>query len=317
MILSPLKSALAGGCIWLITVAWLHPSPMHLQWAAALLLLAPLALVAPGLAVALQYGEAPAQLQRWAVALQLPSALLLLAAFAVSPGWLAAVLSLPWLAVTAMIALSGALRLLKRGGGPVAEMCLDAGLIYLAVGGMWVMLSRFGARPLNFDPVIVLLTAIHFHYAGFVLPLMTGLAARHTKSALSRAAACGVIAGVPLTALGITTTQLGFGHLFESLAAVLTAAAGMLTAWLHFRLARQSEYSRLARVLWSVAACSLVFGMMLAVCYGLRFYIPAAWPDIAWMRALHGSANALGTGLCGLFAWSAAQEQRGRQAEGA
>jgi outer membrane biosynthesis protein TonB len=44
-------------------------------------------------------------------------------------------------------------------------------------------------RPLDFDPVIVLLTAVHFHYAGFLLPLCTALAAREVGGR-GAAAAC-------------------------------------------------------------------------------------------------------------------------------
>jgi hypothetical protein len=50
----------------------------------------------------------------------------------------------------------------------------------------------------------VLLTAIHFHYAGFALPLLTGLAGRALGGRIARIASLGVIAGVPLVAFGIT-----------------------------------------------------------------------------------------------------------------
>src|SRR3990170_3929977 len=42
---------------------------------------------------------------------------------------------------------------------------------YLLVGTSWLVLSRFGARPLGFSAEIVELTAVHFHYAGFVAPM--------------------------------------------------------------------------------------------------------------------------------------------------
>jgi hypothetical protein len=123
--------------------------------------------------------------------------------------------------------------------------------------------DRFGFRPLDFDPVIVLLTAIHFHYAGFALPLVTGLAARRLDSGTARLAAAGVIAGVPLVAIGITSTQLKAGPLIESLAAWVLAAAGILTASLHLRLAF-GPGRPLVRFLWAVAAVSLVGSMVLA-----------------------------------------------------
>lgn len=54
-----------------------------------------------------------------------------------------------------------------------------------------------------------------------------------------------------------------------------------------------------------VAGVSLFFGMLLAGLYATRaFALPLPWLDIAWMRALHGTANALGFGLCGTLAWT-------------
>lgn len=46
---------------------------------------------------------------------------------------------------------------------------------------------------------------------------------------------------------------------------------------------------------------------MLAAIYGSRFYVPMPWLDIPWMRAVHGTANALGFGLAGLLAWAMAR----------
>lgn len=42
-----------------------------------------------------------------------------------------------------------------------------------------------GYRPLDFAAVIVVLTAVHFHYAGFLLPIFTGLAVRRLPGTMS------------------------------------------------------------------------------------------------------------------------------------
>jgi hypothetical protein len=41
--------------------------------------------------------------------------------------------------------------------------------------------GRLGVRPLNCETIMVLLTAVHVHYAGFVSPLLTGLAGRDIR----------------------------------------------------------------------------------------------------------------------------------------
>lgn len=172
------------------------------------------------------------------------------------------------------------------------------------VGAAWAVSDRLGFRPLDFPTVIVLLTAVHFHYAGFVLPVVTGLAAARTGGPAATLASLGVVAGVPLVAVGITATQLGFGPWIEALAAWTVAAAGALVAWLHLRLATRPRYPPLARVLWTVAAVSLLASMGLAALYGSRFHLSQVrWLDIAWMQALHGAANAFGFALAALLGW--------------
>lgn len=176
---------------------------------------------------------------------------------------------------------------------------------------MWTLLSRFGVRPLAFSPDIVFLTAIHFHYAGFILPMLTGLAARAISGVMARLATIGVIAGVPLVAIGITATQLGFGLRLESLAATLTALAGLLTAGLQLRLSTRSGPPLPARVLWASSACALAVGMTLAALYGLRAYWHFPWLSIPWMQAVHGSVNALGFSLMGTVSWHLARRKNG------
>src|SRR5262249_12079243 len=133
------------------------------------------------------------------------------------------------------------------------------------------------------------------------------VAGRTLGGATSRAAAVGVITGVPLVAAGITATQLGLGSFLECVAACWTALAGLLTAWLHLRLAAQPGRHQAVRGGWAVAAVSLAGSMVLAAAYGCRAYAPVAWLDLPWMRALHGTANALGFALVGILAWHAAQ----------
>ena len=103
-----------------------------------------------------------------------PAAYFVAASMLLPPGDLAALLTLPWLAFTALVALSGLTRLLAHRFSSAAEICLAAGLLYLPVGGIWLTLSRYGASPLGFGDTIVLLTAVHFHYAGYAVPVLAG-----------------------------------------------------------------------------------------------------------------------------------------------
>jgi YndJ-like protein len=299
-------STYLGAAVWLLLVLPRRPSPFETGWAVLLLLLGALVIVPLGLRLVTDLQETAVVLWRLATIVQFPAALLLVASFGRPPGTLAAVLALPWLATTALIALIGLLRAWNRGWRPVEELCFDAGLIYLVVGGGWTVLSRFGYRPLGFEDVIVLLTGIHFHYAGFALPIMTGLAGRLLRTGPSRLAAAGVIVGVPLVALGITARQLAWGSGIEVVSTWVMSIAGLLTSSLLLRLALRGEEPTAARILWAVAAVSLAFGMVLSLLYGSRSLYSIAALDIPWMRAFHGTANALGTGLVGLLGWNLA-----------
>jgi hypothetical protein len=299
----------AGAGLWLVLALWRHPSPRDPEWGALLLLFAALVLVPLGLRLA-----EPTRLSRLALLLQLPAALLLAASTALPEGPTAALLAAPWLATTALVSFDGLLRAWRRRFRPLDALCRDAAFLFLAVGGGWTVLSRAGARPLDFDPAVVLLTAIHFHYAGFVLPLLAGLAARDTAGWAGRAACAGVVAGVPLVAAGITAAQLGFGALLECAAALLTAAAGVLAAGLHLGLAARKDRPAAARALWNLAALSLLAGMALAALYGVRSILPVSPVDIPFMRATHGTLNAIGFALGGLLGWTAATPPRSRNA---
>jgi YndJ-like protein len=166
------------------------------------------------------------------------------------------------------------------------------------LGSGWALLDRLSLRPLDFEPAIVLLTAIHFHYAGFVLPLLTGILLQDEKGMLARVAGVGVLVGIPLVAIGITTTQLQWGTPLEVLSAWVLGGAGLIVACLLLRQGLRSGPT--VRVLWLIAGVSLAGSMVLAILYGSRPFVGAAWLDIRTMRAIHGTANALGFALCGL-----------------
>lgn len=295
-------SAIVGAIAWLAFISSRQPSPFDLGWSHALLLLAPLILVPLALRC-LYWRYAGSFVWKTARMLKLPAALLLMWSFLTPQGSLAAMLSLPWLATTGMLAVIGVRGAWQRRRGPVADLCLDIAPIYLAVGAFWTMLDRWGQRPLDFESVIVLLTGIHFHYAGFVLTALAASAIRMLPGRWPAVAGLGAIIAVPLTAVGITASQLGRGPLLETLAAWFMAASGLLIGGLYCRLGLRRDTPAAARIAFIVAGLSLLAGMVLAGLYGSRFFLSVPWLDIPWMRALHGSLNAFGFSLAGIVGW--------------
>jgi hypothetical protein len=286
-------------------------------WAHALLLFSALVLVPLALELFRDATEAatPARWLSWIERGQLPAALLLLVACALAPGGLAAAAALPWGVLTALMAATGFWRV--RHGGlrrDLDGLCRDAALMFAVIGGAWTLLDRMGARPLGFDPMIVTLTAVHFHFAGLLLPLFAGLVQRELFFwRLAARAAVGVVLGVPAVAVGITVTQLGGGPSVEAAAGCGLALAGMAVGTLHVRLAMDGKQSFATRALLVIAGASLFIAMVLAALYAMRAFVaPFPWLGMPQMRLLHGTINALGFGLCGVLAW----RRMNRHAEG-
>ena len=289
-----LGSAGAGAVAWLAGVAALRP-----ELAVVLLLLAPLVVVPLGLRL-LAEGTVVWRVLGW---VQWPAALALLGAFAAPQGGGAALWALPWFAVTGLVALVGLARLRDRGRRSAPELTLSFAMLYLAVGGGWLVLSRWGQRPLEFAPIIVLLTAVHFHYAGFALPLLAGLAGRALGGVSARLAAFGTVVGVPLVAAGITLTPILNTSLPELLAASFLVLASVPVVLLHVRLGVRAEHQT-AGMLLVLSGLALAVSMPLAAAYALGSYLGTPWLDIPMMVRFHGLTNAVGFALLGIAGWN-------------
>jgi hypothetical protein len=226
------------------------------------------------------------------------------ASFFLRQGRPAALLAALWLIVTALIALFGLWRLLFRGVLNANELCIGAGLIYLPVGGMWFFMSRFGIQPLGFGDTIVLLTAVHFHFAGFAAPILAGLAGRTLNDRgparqLFQLAAVGVVTGTPIVATGIT-----FSPLVAFIGAIVISLGLILLAIVVLGWVIRSVGSLPAKFLLSVSAISSSSAMVLACLYAYSLVTKTVIIDIPHMAMTHGVINAFGFALCGLIAWS-------------
>lgn len=304
---TPLKVRI-GVVVWCGFTYFSVPRLHDEAWAYSLLLLAALVLVPMAWCLSRDDEDGPraVAVHRAALVLQLPAAVLLIGAVMLPVGPVAVLCTVPWVAALALMTGVGLARVMRRRMIPPADLVRDAGLIYPVIGGVWLLADRAGMQPLGFSHSIVVLTAVHFHYAGMILPIAAGLALSHRPaSPLGVPTVLGVILGVPLVAVGITATQMGWGRGLELLATLILVLAGWGVANLHWQLVlRDVSAPRLTRALWGVAAMSLAVGMLLAALYALRSLgLPWAWLDIPWMRALHGSFNALGFSLAVLLAW--------------
>lgn len=219
------------------------------------------------------------------------------------PGVLAGGLAAPWLVACLLMALSGLGSLAAQRSLSPRTLLPVAALAYLAVGAGWLVLSRLGARPLGFSDVIVQLTAVHFHFAGFAAPLVaaaTGeaLQARFPRlAAAARIGGMGVVAAMPLVAAGFVASHL----LSAAGASLLAASLGLLAVVM---LPAAAAQRGLPGVLLRLAAASVLGAMALAVGYAVGPVVGLPVLPIPRMVQFHGAANAFGFCGGGLLAYA-------------
>jgi hypothetical protein len=274
-----------------------------------LFLLAPLVHVPLGLRVVRKLQAEFSPFGRFAIRLLPIGAIAAAVSFWLPTGLSAGFLAAGWFFVCLLLAAEG-LVLFFRGAYRSAEgICISVGLLYLAVGGIWLVLSRSGATPMHFAEPIILLTAVHFHFTGFALPVITAATGRALKNRASRGVlaslfpyvAAGIVSGPPILAGGFV-----FGYpLWKLLAALFLATVCIVLAALLFSVVPRIE-PRSAQILLCISASSLIIGMVLAGAYVVGDFTQRYWLLIPRMARWHGTANALGFALCGLAGWALA-----------
>ena len=157
----------------------------------------------------------------------------------------------------------------------------------------------------------MLLTAAHFHHAGFTLPLMAGLNARANPGCWTRFSCVAILLGVPLVAVGITCTHFGMLRFVEPFGVAVLVLGALGVAVSQMRRGLERQHTILTRIGFVISGASLFAAMLLALGFGLRYVIPNFALTMPQMLAIHGTLNAFGFGLCGILAWRGAVKRAG------
>ena len=240
-----------------------------------------------------------------AVTLRPLAALCTITSFLFGKGLVSALLAAAWLIPCGAAALFGLKRLLSRGIYPLHETSIDAGLLYLPVAAAWLVVYRLGMQPFDYGEMIILLTVVHFHFAGFAAPIIAGMAGRrlaeneHGAGKMFPLIVLLLVGAMPLVAAGITFSPwLGLlGTLVIATGLLLLA---VLTVFKVLPVVRATG----TRVLLSIAALSSCVAMVLACLYAYSLVAHILILRIPTMAMTHGLLNAFGFATCSLFAWS-------------
>lgn len=293
-------SALIGGGIWFVLLG----SGSVAQFE-ALFLIAPLVIVP--LLLGLFNPGVRSRWYRYAVFGQPVGAALIVVSFTLDRGVLAGVLIVPWTVVTVAVAVWGLKRLFPHGLESLSALAINAGLLYIVVGSGWLLCSRLGLEPMGFGASIVFFTAVHFHYAGFALPILAGMSGRVVEATggpiVRRAyagAAVTIVFGPGLIAAGITLSPL------VEIVAVTALAGGVIVfalVTLFVVVPRRANRSQQAAL--AVSSLAVAVSMLFAFGYGLSQFVgrTLAGLQIDTMVAVHGQLNALGFALLGALGW--------------
>jgi YndJ-like protein len=213
-------------------------------------------------------------------------------------------LGIPWL-VFAMALVAGRIwRTVRIRSLRFDSWCALAAFLYLAIGAVWFLASRLGLSPIGFREPIVLLTAVHFHYAGFAAATLVRALSRIPRrgtipALLFRAAAAGALAGPAFLAAGFM-----IGPRVKLVAALLLAAGEIALAGCFIGSIREIGQID-SRLLLMASAASVLISMCFAALWAIGEFPRQPFLDLARMAAWHGSLNAFGFTFCGLAAFIA------------
>jgi len=284
----------AGLLAWAAQFWMLQSLPAESYWVVILLLFS--AMVLMPLSRRLWDSESR---QEWRPKVESGSALLMTCTFFTN----SAAEAIPWLLVRSAVAIEAVRNCSRKTLRDPAELTLVSARIFPAIGAAWFVAHRAQWTPWGFDPLIVLLTAAHFHHAGFTLPLIAGLNARANPSCWTRFSCVAILLGVPLVAVGITGTHFGVLKFVEPFGVVVLVLGALGVAASQIWRGLERRLSILTRLGFLLSGASLFAAMVLALGFGLRYLIPNFALTMPQMWAIHGTLNAFGFGLCGILAW--------------
>lgn len=275
----------------------INSKPTQSTWAIVMVLFAAFILVPIGYDL-LRTKQSQFYLNADGLAWHLPCTLLLAFSFVLERGTVAGIFTLPYIAWCIEAVLMG-LKLSSK----FSFWGVFVTFIFLSVGAFWLVLDRFGLQPLGFSKWIVILTGVHFHYAGFTL--MTVLLLYHfykSQQKITTYLISGVTLGVIFTALGITATQMGYGLGLETFSGIWMATVVIGVGL--FYIQNSWHENNPVRTLWLVGSICLILAMVLAGLYAGRSIFPLDVLTLSFMQAVHGTLNALGFGTLMLIGWA-------------
>ncbi|MBM7587044.1 hypothetical protein JOC86_003596 [Bacillus pakistanensis] len=204
------------------------------------------------------------------------------------------VLAAVYFLYTIFIALYGLHRFLHKGFTNLEEFSINMGLMYISIGGAWFFAFEAGIET-GFSPLITSLTAIHFHYSAFLLPIFVGFLGRLYKSKLYQFVTIVMLVSPMIVALGIT-----FSVWLEVLSVIIYIVGIYCLLLL---ISKTSFHHSLQKWLVGISFGSIAVTILFSLSYAIGNLLGHSIVTIDFMLKFHGIINSVFFGLVGIIAW--------------
>ncbi|MEK4566212.1 YndJ family protein [Alkalihalobacillus sp. FSL R5-0424] len=219
-------------------------------------------------------------------------------------GVLSAALAFCWLLYTCWIACIGIARASTRGFVRMEENAIDSAYVYMALGGVWLFMSQAGIEGLPFSPVIVLLTAVHFHYSSLIVPVVAGLLGRYAFHHKVNIHGYGLLSGLLILGPLLVGIGITIGGLADLLFVGIYVLAMFWLAFETFRVLMKIRQYRVAHVFILLASVISIAAMVLSALYSAGVSLGTTLIAIDQMVLYHGYAQAFGYSFLLLVGWT-------------
>lgn len=306
-------SACFGGVVWILYLVW-HGIGNGFQggWIERLFLLAPLVVLPLALWVIDHISDrGTGGLFQIAVYVQPLAAVSVVIAFALQRGGIAQLpvyadaamwLTVPWLVVCGLLLFGEAGYVWRGPYHMIEDAMITVPILFLQVGGFWLMLDQMEVVFMGVTAPIRLLTGVHFHFTGFgALVLFVGLyelyvrAGYLNRAALTAFATTGAAVGIPLVAIGFVESDL-----IKTTGVIVLSISIVLGAILLYQSGRYITH-RFYRVGVRSAAGCVMIGMGLAVVFQVSLHLGHPLLSIPTMTVTHGVLNGIGFLILGFL----------------
>ena len=237
------------------------------------------------------------------------------------PGPFAGVLACGWMIVCGLMGLSGIVDLISSSEIPTSPntrekwgtrfsggsrlsmggIALVIAKIDLAVGGAWFVASRLGLRPMGIQEPIGLLTAVHFHFAGFATAVIAAATMRFARRRVGNRWLRWVVlavVGMPyVVAVGFVVSPV------LKMVAGVSFSVSVAALAVFVRSSGKTARDSTARILLQIAPGCVFAGMVLAAVYAIADFRGSDVLPIPQMARTHGLLNAVGFCMSGLLGW--------------